>query len=118
GLTPFIREYRFARESGRQWRFDFAWPVVQVAVEIEGLVVRKVGGQTVLSGRHANIAGFREDCEKYNTAALLGWTVLRFEQSQVKSGRAIDMTLRVLTAAGWVDELKQIREANHEPSPD
>jgi len=101
-LTPFVREHKFAKEAfGRQWRFDFAWPNLKVAVEIEGLVVRKIGGETVVQGRHANIAGFREDCEKYNAAALLGWTVLRFEQSQVKSGRAIDMTIRVLTNRGW-----------------
>lgn len=92
------REYRFAQIVGRQWRFDFCWPFQMIAVEIEGLVVRKVEGRMVSMGRHANVDGFREDCRKYATAAILGWTVLRFEQSMVRSEEAIEYTLRVFHA--------------------
>jgi hypothetical protein len=31
-----MREYRFAREYGKQWRFDFAWPAVRIALEVDG----------------------------------------------------------------------------------
>src|SRR5690606_17944227 len=41
-------------------------------------------------GRHTTGKGFVEDCRKYNAAAKLGWTVLRFPTAQVKSGEAID----------------------------
>lgn len=108
-LPAFERQYRFAKAIGRQWRFDFACPAHQVAVEIEGLVVsqmyERVNGQmrlrTVVTGRHATISGFKDDMDKYNTAAELGWFVLRFDQSLVKNGTAIATTRRVLTARGW-----------------
>lgn len=101
-LPTFLREHRFAKEShGRNWRFDFYWPEYLVAVEIEGLVVRKIGGETVVTGRHATITGMREDMDKYNHAALLGIYVLRFEQGTIKGGEPIAMTQRVLAARGW-----------------
>lgn len=92
--------------NGRRWRFDFAFPQYMLAVEVEGLAVRRLpSGELVVMGRHASINGFREDCEKYNTAALLGWTVLRFEAHDVKPGHAIDMTMRVLASKGWKPEV-------------
>lgn len=95
------RQAMFAKEVGRRWLFDFCWQPYMLAVEIEGLVVQRMGGELVVRGRHASISGFKEDCIKYATAAMLGWTVIRFEQSQVKSGEAIDYTMRCLAARGW-----------------
>lgn len=101
-FPPHVRDLRFAKKDiGRQWRFDFAFPDWMIAVEVEGLVVRRIGGQMVSMGRHANVAGFREDCMKYAWAAVLGWTVLRFEQSQVKAGVAIEMVGRLLASKDW-----------------
>lgn len=101
-LPEAARNWMFAKAAmGRQWRFDFAFIPYLVAVEVEGLVVRRIGGELVVQGRHATVTGFREDCVKYASAALLGWTVLRFEQSQVKDGYALEMTQRVLMARGW-----------------
>lgn len=101
-LPPFTRQAMFAKEIGRRWMFDFCWTrPYMLAVEIEGLVVQRMGGELVVRGRHASISGFKEDCLKYASAAVLGWTVIRFEQSQVKSGEAIDYTMRVLAARGW-----------------
>jgi hypothetical protein len=105
-LPEAAREWRFAKGIGRQWRFDFAFlePYL-VAVEIEGLVVMrvKVKGKmrTVSMGGHAMPAHFREDCVKYAQAAILGWTVLRFEQTQVTDKTAIEYTMRMLAARGW-----------------
>jgi very-short-patch-repair endonuclease len=95
-LPEPVRELAFAADLGRRWRFDFAWPDHRVALEIEGLVVMRVNGELQVKGRHASITGFKDDCEKYAWAAVLGWRVLRFEQSQVKSRFAIDMLVRVL----------------------
>jgi hypothetical protein len=53
----------------RQWRFDFAWPEEKIALEIEGSIL--------CGGRHQSTAGFLNDIEKYNTAASMGWLVLR-----------------------------------------
>src|SRR3546814_3330096 len=60
----------------RRWRFDFAWIDRKLAVEIEGGVLSR--------GRHVRPKGFQNDCEKYNAAANLGWTVLRFTGADVK----------------------------------
>jgi very-short-patch-repair endonuclease len=87
GVARWKSEYRF--HPVRMWRFDFAWPENMVAVELEG------GLYT--SGRHTSIAGFTEDCEKYNEATLLGWRVLRFTGEQVRDGTAlkyVEMALR------------------------
>jgi hypothetical protein len=100
-LPPFVRQYRFAKELGRMWQFDFAFVEYKLAVEIEGLVVKRIGGQLVTLGRHVSISGFKEDCIKYSTAAEELWTVIRFEQSQVKDGTAIDRTQRNLLKRGW-----------------
>jgi very-short-patch-repair endonuclease len=82
-LKP-LRECRFAEP--RKWRFDFAFPVSRIAVEIEG--------GTRMNGRHNRHDGFEKDAEKYNEAAIRGWRVLRFTTEQVKSGLAIDTLLR------------------------
>lgn len=95
------RQLRFAKAIGRQWRFDFAFPDFRVAAEIEGIVVMRYHGKLIVLGRHASVTGISDDMEKYNTAALLGWTVLRFTQNHVKPKTAIEMTMRVLTAKGW-----------------
>lgn len=82
-------EYKF--HPVRRWRFDFAWPSLMLAVEVEGGTWGKV------AGRHNRGSGFEQDCEKYNTAALLGWRVLRFTDKMIKSGMAtqqIEIALR------------------------
>jgi very-short-patch-repair endonuclease len=73
---------------GRKWRFDFAWPERKLAVEVEG--------GTWSGGRHTRGDGFERDCEKYNAAALLGWTVLRFTTAMVDDGRALETIERAL----------------------
>jgi very-short-patch-repair endonuclease len=75
----FEREYQF--HPTRKWRFDFAWPDALLAVECEG--------GTWTGGRHTTGSGFEADCEKYNEAALRGWTVLRYTMAMIKSGVAL-----------------------------
>ena len=80
-------EFRF--HPVRRWKFDRAWPDIMLAVECEGLNPRG-------KSRHLTIKGFTEDCVKYNEAAMLGWTVLRFTGNQVKDGYAIQTLERAL----------------------
>lgn len=54
----------------RKWRFDYAIPSVKVAIEIDGGVWEY--------GRHNRPQGYINDMEKLNTAASMGWLVLRF----------------------------------------
>ena len=79
GLPEPVREYRFHKP--RRWRFDFAFPEQMVAIECEGGIHS--------GGRHVRGSGFEKDCEKYNQAALDGWTLLRYTSSMIKSGIAL-----------------------------
>lgn len=88
GLENPQREYRF--HAGRRWRFDFAWPERKLAVEVEGLT------RDPSKGGHQSRAGYTANLEKYNTAALMGWTILRFEQSAIRSGEALRMIEQLL----------------------
>jgi very-short-patch-repair endonuclease len=83
--TPGVLEYRF--HPIRRWRFDAAFPEKMIAVEIDG--------GAFVGGRHTRGAGFRNDCEKFNAANLLGWNVYRFLPEQLKNGTA----LKVLSMA-------------------
>jgi hypothetical protein len=100
-LPHFEREVYFAQSIGRRWRFDFAFPRYHLAVELDGVVVKRVRGELFVLGRHASIDGLRGDNEKINTAILLGWSVLRFLQTDVKPKLAIETTMRALAARGW-----------------
>lgn len=107
-LPKFERQVMFAKSIGRRWMFDFACSAYMLAVEVEGLDVRVVqndqrrsGREFIVGGRHATVDGIQEDMSKYNTAILLGWSVLRFSQKMVKAGDAVAMTQRVLCARGW-----------------
>lgn len=79
-LEP-VREYVFALP--RKWRFDFAWPDLKLAVEIDG-------GTSFGKGRHSRGTGFENDCRKLNHAAMLGWRVMRFSTAMIVSGEGID----------------------------
>jgi very-short-patch-repair endonuclease len=72
----------------RKWRFDYAWPEHKVACEVEGAIW--------VRGRHSRGAGMEADMEKYNTAAELGWRVLRVSPGHVKNGQAVAWIEKVL----------------------
>lgn len=74
-------EYRFA--PPRRWRFDYAWCGPKVALEVEGGVF--------VHGRHVQGAGMIADMEKYNTATLAGWKVLRVTPKQIVDGSALTL---------------------------
>ena len=105
GLPEPEREYRFAREivgegkgirarlkdaDLKDWRFDFAWPSLRVACEVEG------GGW--VGGRHNSGKGFEGDLRKYDAAMNYGWTVYRCSGAMVKDGVAIQTVKKVLYA--------------------
>lgn len=75
-----VGEFHFSDE--RLWRFDFAWPEEKLAVEIEG------GVSDRRRGRHIRAGGYQDDLDKYNTAVLMGWRLLRFSTRDVMQGVA------------------------------
>ena len=83
GLRP-AREHEFC--PGRKWRFDFAF--FNVAKLGGGSLAVEIEGGTHSNGRHNRVSGYTADIEKYNTASLMGWTILRFTTEMVMSGLA------------------------------
>lgn len=69
-------EYKF--HETRKWRMDWALPNHKIAIEIEGGVW--------VGGRHTSGAGFVKDMEKYNSATVLGWRILRYTPQQFEEG--------------------------------
>lgn len=89
GLHVPVSEYRFV--PTRRWRFDWCWPEYLTALEIEGGIWT--------GGRHTRGKGFLADMEKYNTAAILGWRVLRCTPKEVKNGDVFKLLKRAMGAA-------------------
>ncbi len=73
------QEYKFHPE--RKWRADFLITGTKILIEVEGGIWS--------GGRHTRGKGYLGDMEKYNSAAMMGFTVLRFSTEQVKAGVAI-----------------------------
>lgn len=74
-------EYRF--HPVRRWRFDYALPDYKIALEVEGGVWT--------GGRHNMPLGFLSDIEKYNTATLMGWRVVRVVPKDLYKSSTFDM---------------------------
>lgn len=85
-LPEPVPEYVFAKP--RRWRFDYAWPIQMVALEINGGVWTQ--------GRHNRGAGAIADMEKLSEAAILGWRLIYATPEQVKDGTAMDRLRRAL----------------------
>lgn len=94
GLPEPLLEYTF--HANRQWRFDFCWREDGnlVACEVEGGIWMQTS--TGRSKGHAHPERFERDCEKYNEAALYGWTIIRVTPDMIRDGRALDWLERAL----------------------
>lgn len=66
-------QYKFC--PTRRFRFDYAYPGIKLAIEIDG------GQWQAFGGRHSRDS----DREKLNIAASLGWRVLRFSGEMLKN---------------------------------
>lgn len=89
GLPTPVAEYRF--HETRKWRFDWAFVVARLAVEVEG--------GAFVNGRHTRGVGFVKDTEKYAEALILGWRVLRVTPKQIADGTALTWVDRILRKA-------------------
>lgn len=79
----FYREYKFHPE--RKWRFDFAFDLTLIGKARYGL---EIEGGAWTNGRHTRGKGFEADIRKYNEAAKLGWTVIRFTPNMIQRGES------------------------------
>lgn len=75
----FEQEFRF--HPKRKWKADFHLIGKKILIEVEGGIWS--------GGRHTRGMGYIGDMEKYNSATMMGYQVIRFSTEQVKSGKAI-----------------------------
>jgi len=87
----------------RRWRADWAIaPLESFAPNLPTILIEFEGGE--FAWKHNKEAGkhqaqrFTPDAIKYNEAAILGFIVLRFTASMVKSGMAADQIRRAMEA--------------------
>jgi very-short-patch-repair endonuclease len=81
GIIRPTPEYQF--DDVRKWRFDFAWPEVHIAIEIEG------GISKYKPGRHMHAQGYQHDLDKYNAGTSYGWRIFRFSSKDIQENRPI-----------------------------
>lgn len=81
-----IKEYKF--HPTRKWRFDYAIPEHKIALEVEGGVWT--------GGRHTSPKGFLGDMEKYNTATIMGWRLLRTTPDRLCSNETMQMVRDII----------------------
>lgn len=70
GLPLMVAQFYYARPIGRELCADFAFPDARLLIEGQGGVFT---GQA-----HGSISGILKDNDRLNTAALLGWRMMRF----------------------------------------
>lgn len=86
GLPLPEAEHKF--HPTRKWRFDFAWPDFKVALENDGGVW--------INGGHNRGSGWKKDTDKRNTAAELGWRLLRCTPNTLCTLATIESVRRAL----------------------
>lgn len=85
-----VTQYKF--HPRRLWRFDFAFPTINLAIEIQGF------------GRgHNSYMGMHKDYQKHNSAVRLGWSVI-YLMSKDLTAEEIDSTIR------WIRKLYDRRK--------
>lgn len=102
-LPPVFAQWKFPRSDRpkvreSKWRTDFVMHDFKLMIEIDGGIWIK--------GAHSHPQDIIRNMTKGNDAALLGYTVLHFTPSEVKSGHAVSFTQKVLTAKGWINETR------------
>ncbi len=87
GAPDPLAEYTFSEAWG--FRFDFAWPAHQVAIELQGVK------------DHASAKGLMRDCIKMNLAMTEGWVVFQATTRMLGRNPAgiIEMILDTLDTA-------------------
>lgn len=76
------REFYFALPK-RRWRADFRVTGTRILIEYEGGLFMETGGA------HKAVGNILRDIEKYNAAAIAGWTVIRITPKFIPTGEAL-----------------------------
>jgi hypothetical protein len=73
-------EFKF--HPKRLWRADCCWEEEKLIVEVDGGVWS--------NGRHNRGSGYIKDCEKKNTAVLMGYHVMNITHEHISNGWAFE----------------------------
>lgn len=97
-LPPVFAQWRYEKSQfpgnpRRKWAADFVFKDFKLICEIDGGIWIK--------GAHAHPLDITRNMTKGNDAALLGFMVLHFTPTEVKSGHAVAFTEKVLKTRGW-----------------
>lgn len=79
GLSMPEEEYRFM--YSRDWRFDYAYPDLKIAIEYQGGIFMKNK-----KGGHQTVRGQTNDWEKFNEAQIRGWFVICLNPKTIDNG--------------------------------
>jgi len=79
---------------GREFAFDFVYPDLMVAIEVDGGTWKRTNQGR--SAGHAHPARITHDNEKRNLARLLGWRVFQFDTTAINDGSALEMVRQVI----------------------
>jgi very-short-patch-repair endonuclease len=96
GIKRPVLEHRF--HPVRKWRFDFAWPIYYVALEVDGGIWTR--------GAHGRGTGIARDQEKKNEAASLGWLVLSVQPRQLCTEETARLIMETLSVSGLRYDLR------------
>ena len=101
---PLEPEFYFALP--RKWRSDWRVTNLPVLIEFEGGLFH--------SGKrgHSSVSGILRDIEKYNTATINGWIVVRVTPKHVVSGQALQwIEAACAKARQQIETVKKARKA-------
>lgn len=79
----FEHEWRITEK--RRWRADYA---ITNRMKNGQMILLEIEGGIWSRGRHTRGKGYQADLNKYNCAAMAGYSVLRFSTEDVMRGRA------------------------------
>ena len=100
GLPMPVAEYEFAKEEGRKFRWDFAWPenVQQVwhDIYVSRRLALEVQGGVWSRGAHGRGTGITRDMEKFSLGAALGWRLLLVEPKALCTQETMSLIRRAL----------------------
>jgi hypothetical protein len=83
-----VPDFEFTFHNERQWRFDLAWPMDNLALECDGGIW--------IQGGHNRGAQIKKTWEKENEANILGWHILKFEPNELCTDATAKMIKRAL----------------------
>ena len=106
-LAPYLSEPT-PLVSFMRWEFDWCWPSLRVAVEVDG------GQYAPYGGRHAR----DKDREKHNTATAYGWRVFHFSPQQLERNPSACIELVALAVCDAQNNSWQLWPLTVAPQPE